>query len=175
MLLITFLSLVINVKRMGELFSGSEVISVLYKVRLKYSISNVQLYHQTRSGSRDAATSKMECFVIIVNGWKPLTIIRKHSISILDVAAALDPALTSRIAAYLFSINFVQCTHLSGIMFDARFVCTIRWLYLADLASFPMNLVSLTQRSVRKLLGQNTSVFWCQIEVSLYLLNRNLY
>ena len=29
----------------------------------------------------------MECFVIIVNGWKPLTIIIKHTI--LDVAAAL--------------------------------------------------------------------------------------
>ena len=33
----------------------------------------------------------MECFVIIVNGWEPLTIITKHSI--LDVAAALDPPL----------------------------------------------------------------------------------
>ena len=30
----------------------------------------------------------MEHFVIIVNGWKPLTIITKHSI--LDVAAALN-------------------------------------------------------------------------------------
>ena len=26
---------------------------------------------QIRGGSRAAATSKMECFVIIVNGWKP--------------------------------------------------------------------------------------------------------
>ena len=34
----------------------------------------------------------MECFVTIVNGWKPLTIITKHSI--LDVAAALDPSLS---------------------------------------------------------------------------------
>ena len=42
-------------------------------------------------GSRTTATSKMECFVIIVNGWKPLTIITKHFI--LDVAAALDPPL----------------------------------------------------------------------------------
>ena len=25
----------------------------------------------TRGGSRAAETSKMECFVIIVNGWKP--------------------------------------------------------------------------------------------------------
>ena len=44
-----------------------------------------------RGGSRAAATSKMERFVIIVNGWKPLTIITKRSI--LDVAAALDPPL----------------------------------------------------------------------------------
>ena len=44
-----------------------------------------------RGGSRTAATSKMERFVIIVNGWKPSTIITKHSI--LDVAAALDPTL----------------------------------------------------------------------------------
>ena len=40
---------------------------------------------------RAAATSKMECFVIIVNGRKPLTIITKYSI--LDVAAGLDPPL----------------------------------------------------------------------------------
>ena len=44
-----------------------------------------------RGGSRAAATSKMEHFVIIVNGWKPLTIITKRSI--LDVVAALDPPL----------------------------------------------------------------------------------
>ena len=42
-----------------------------------------------RGGSRTAATSKMERFV---NGYKPLTIIRKRSI--LDVAAVLDPPLT---------------------------------------------------------------------------------
>ena len=42
-----------------------------------------------RGGSRTAATSKMEHFVIIVNGWKPLTIITKRSI--LDVVTALDP------------------------------------------------------------------------------------
>ena len=44
-----------------------------------------------RGGSRAAATSKMECFVIIVNCSKPLTIITKRSI--LDVAAVLDPPL----------------------------------------------------------------------------------
>ena len=44
-----------------------------------------------RGGSRTPATSKMEQFVIIVNGWKPLTIITKSSI--LDVAAVLGPSL----------------------------------------------------------------------------------
>ena len=44
-----------------------------------------------RSGSRPAAASKMERFVIIVNGFQPVTIIAKHSI--LDVATALDPPL----------------------------------------------------------------------------------
>ena len=38
-----------------------------------------------------AATTKMEYFKIIVNGFQPLTIITTHSI--LDVAAALDPPL----------------------------------------------------------------------------------
>ena len=47
----------------------------------------------SRGGSRAPATSKMEHFVIIVYGWKPLTIITKRSI--LDVAAALDPPLDS--------------------------------------------------------------------------------
>ena len=44
-----------------------------------------------RGGSRTAETSKVELFVIIVNGWKPLTIIIKSSP--LGVAAVLDPPL----------------------------------------------------------------------------------
>ena len=51
-------------------------------------------------GSRVAATAKMEGFVIIVNGFQPLTINTKHSI--LDVAAALDPPLVK----VLFVITF---------------------------------------------------------------------
>ena len=45
----------------------------------------------TEGGSRTVVTSKMERFVIIVNGFQPLTIITKRSI--LDVAAVLDPPL----------------------------------------------------------------------------------
>ena len=44
-----------------------------------------------RGGYRTAATSKMERFVIIVNDWKPLTIITKCSV--MDVVAVLDPPL----------------------------------------------------------------------------------
>ena len=40
-------------------------------------------------------TCEMEHFVIIVNSWKPLTIITKSSI--LDVAAVLDPPLEGEI------------------------------------------------------------------------------
>ena len=46
---------------------------------------------QFRGGSRAAAAYQIERFVIIVNGWKPLTIITKHYN--LDVAAALYPPL----------------------------------------------------------------------------------
>ena len=51
------------------------------------------IYSRTliRGGSRAATTSKMERFVIAVNGFQPLTIITK--LFILDVAAALDPPL----------------------------------------------------------------------------------
>ena len=54
--------------------------------------SQVSGSNTIRGGSRAAATSKMERFVIIVNGFQPLTIITKRSI--LDVAAALDLPLT---------------------------------------------------------------------------------
>ena len=47
-----------------------------------------------RGGSRTAVTSKMERFVIIVNGFQPLAIITKRSI--LDVAAVLDPPLVPK-------------------------------------------------------------------------------
>ena len=46
-------------------------------------------------GSRTAAVSKMELFVIIVNGFQPLIIITKSSI--LDVTAVLGPPLKQMI------------------------------------------------------------------------------
>ena len=52
----------------------------------------VTVTRRNRGGSRTAATSKMERFVIIVNGFQlSVTVITKRSI--LDPAAVLDPAL----------------------------------------------------------------------------------
>ena len=63
----------------------------LGKLDLEKKIKDVD--KQIRGGSRTTATSTMERFVIIVNGFQPLTIIIKCSI--LDVAAVLDPPLIS--------------------------------------------------------------------------------
>ena len=65
-----------------------------------------------RGGSRTAATSKMERFVIIVNGFQPLTIITKRSI--LDVAAALDPPLPLFIPSG--NIKFTGFLNFSGVI-----------------------------------------------------------
>ena len=67
---------------------------------------NAKQLINSRGGSRTAASPKMECFVIIVNGWKPLTIIVKHSI--LDVAAVLDPPLNLAIMTTIFS-KYAAC------------------------------------------------------------------
>ena len=62
------------------------IILLLFTLRICLVVAMAQ-----RDGSRTATTSTMERFVIIVNGWKPLTIITKHSI--LDVVTVLDPPL----------------------------------------------------------------------------------
>ena len=53
--------------------------------------STYQYHMPIRGGSRTAARSKVELFVIIVNGSNPLTIITKSST--LNVEAVLDPSL----------------------------------------------------------------------------------
>ena len=57
-----------------------------------------------KGGSRTAATSKMEHFVIIVNGWKPLTVTTKNFI--LDFGAVLDPPL-NQLKRTLFNLDFI--------------------------------------------------------------------
>ena len=63
----------------------------------------IQLAGEADADLRAAAASKMECFMILVNDCKPLTIITKCSI--LDVAAALDPPLGRKNPLQLIKIN----------------------------------------------------------------------
>ena len=74
--------------------------------------SSNKITYITRGGSRTAATSKMEHFVIIVKGFQLLTIIPKRSI--LDVAAILDPPLVTAIAdkkiVSVFCVSGVLCS-----------------------------------------------------------------
>ena len=70
---------------------------------------------------------KMERFAIIVNGWKTLTIITKHSI--LDVAAVLNPPLSS-INFWLIQTNSSRkfqdtCTIVTGFSDFHIFVITV--------------------------------------------------
>ena len=81
-----------------------------------------------RDRSRAAATSKIECFVIIVSGWKPLTITTKHSI--LDVAAALDPPLHCAIFMFKCSIIFIADV-ISITWFHLKYLSTISWPLLS--------------------------------------------
>ena len=67
-------------------------LSTLDFVCLGLNILPAESNASNRGGSRAAATSKMERFVIIVNGFQPLTIITKRSF--LDVATVLDPPLS---------------------------------------------------------------------------------
>ena len=64
----------------------------------------------TRGGSRTAATSKMERFLIIVNDWKPLPIITRRSI--LDVAAVLDPPLGTSYLPILWNVLYLLIHYL---------------------------------------------------------------
>ena len=64
---------------------------------------------EVRGGSRTAATSQMEPFVITVNAWKLLTIITKRSI--LDVTSVLD--LRLKISA-LSSVKIDKYEYIAG-------------------------------------------------------------
>ena len=78
-----------NVRRncLGQILFGRDLIILALLIK-------VNNRNTSRDGSRTATASKMERFVIIVNGRKSLSIITKHSI--LDVVAVLDPPLTRR-------------------------------------------------------------------------------
>ena len=67
----------------------------------------------TRREFRTAATSKMELFLIIINGFQPLTIITKKSI--LNVAAVLDPPLFVHPSSDSTKIEILESTKLINV------------------------------------------------------------
>ena len=81
--------------------------------RKAFTVPFSMLSIKGRGGSGAAATSKMECFVIIVNGFQPLTIITKHSI--LDVTAALDPPLIYNWQSVLSYLHLISLDHMVEI------------------------------------------------------------
>ena len=68
-----------------------KIVPAFLRLSAEIRLRQRMVLKDTRGGSRIAATSKMEHFVIIVNGWKQLTNITKSFI--LDVEAVLDPLL----------------------------------------------------------------------------------
>ena len=76
---------------MGVSSETETITKLLLPFNFSLILDIYQVLKGSRDGSRTAATSKVELFVTIVNGWKPLTIIIKSST--LDIAAVLDPPL----------------------------------------------------------------------------------
>ena len=78
-----------------QIFGSRNMVRIFYFIAWNYHssmiISRRKSYFESTHRPRTAATSKMERLVIIINGWKPLTIIAMRSI--LDVAAALGLSL----------------------------------------------------------------------------------
>ena len=77
-------------------------------------------HYFSRGGSKTAATSKVELFVIIVNGSRPLTINTTNSN--LDVAAVLDPSLLFLFHGFIQKYRWYLSKYCYYIM--VRFLCT---------------------------------------------------
>ena len=71
---------------------------LVYQIQTEFFVK-VRLSPRYKGGFRTTATTKMERFLIIVNGWKALTIITKCFT--LDVAAVPDPPLRYIMEEYL--------------------------------------------------------------------------
>ena len=84
---------------------------------------------KNRDGSRTAATCKVERFVIIVNGFQPLTMITKHAS--LDVAAVLDAPLKNSLIFWMNCFkSWTFCIALTHLSRDRAY--SIRVLYRTE-------------------------------------------
>ena len=95
---------------------------------LSYSWTKSSRSMALRCGSRTAATSKMELFVIIVNGFQPLTIIT--NCSILDVAAFIGPPLALLYLTTLFAFSSLFIDWASSSLLICSFVVAFSFCQL---------------------------------------------
>ena len=125
----------------------------------------------------------MECFVIIINDWKPLTIVTKHSI--LDVVAALDPPLDRLLTILLHLRELSFCTgrgsrlHIFYKKDVLELLALFVWKYVCSrlFKNFltPLGNRLCTFKNVRNILGTITKcyVFWRPITLLTVLLKIN--
>ena len=125
-----------------------------------------------RGRSRTAATSKMEHFVIIVNGWKPLTIITKSSI--VDIAAVLDPPLSIHLFRLCWNdhlVSYYSLIYRYGIntkIFVACniFLCRILIILYKMLIITAISNETRNELTINKILCQNATIFYRQEIIS---------
>ena len=103
-----------------NLYMISEVVLSFFILATSQQTSQL-LSFPIRGGSRTTATSTMVHFVIIVNGFQPLTVIIKSSI--LDDAAVLDLLLPPLHVSSLFSLH-LSIFFLSFVFIDSHIVFT---------------------------------------------------
>ena len=106
--------------------------SKLHRMKL-FSLIKICSIIRYKWGSRTAATSKMERFAIIVNGFQPLTIITKRSI--LDVAAVLDPPLRKIVILSFLYFKAIDVKHLQTCKFK-NIHCTKTKFSIKDFLGF---------------------------------------
>ena len=96
----------------------------------------------------------MELFLIIVNGFQPLTIIRKCSI--LDVAAVLDQPLLHKGMNCAFLLSIVPCAHIKETQNCACSIERKPLTFVAILPNTRKNLAKILQYKV----SQTFATFW---------------
>ena len=103
-------------------YNGICCLTLLCYILQNIVMISVYYFRVIRGGSRTYATSKMELFVIIVNGLQSLTIITKCSI--LNVTAVLDPSLV------------IMMKFLNGSRYLLVFVCMINTMIFFNIREF---------------------------------------
>ena len=121
--------------------------NVRYSVTIIYKLNNLKRHIRrywkiSRGGPWTAATSKMKHFVIIVNGWRPVTIITKSSI--LDVAAVLDPPLIR--VSFVKQIEFIILINTGNMLYKVLLTFFTETLMVMSSSKLNYSLISMCKK-----------------------------